>query len=360
MVLLACASIFKIEKNNRLFSSFFLCVCTLGFSQEKAPLSEQPPDRVNFPSHFQVEEGANVFTFGDYLYWIAQENSLYYAHTGKGTGTTIAPPDGSIDFKGDLKKIDPEWDHGFRIGLGLNFPKEGYDVLLTWTWFETSAHRCVHSSLGNLLTLWARPDFSSSGAFFARGKWNLNLNYGDCEWGRSSWFGGHFSLRPFFSIRGLWIDQKLKNHYDYNTTPIVVGDLHLTSDVHGAGLRTGAEIRFALPYDFAIYGIASGSLLYGRFNTKMEFKEDAWMIAKTKDPFWKGISSLQLALGLGWDHHFCHDHCHLEFHMGWEQNSWFSVNQIHHYLNQLHKGVFFKENSSLTLQGLVVGGRFDF
>lgn len=348
----------KTMPKNTLLFSLFLSSSASVFC---APISEKPDDRVNFPSNFQVEGGANLFIFGDYLYWITQEDSLYYAQTGSGVGATVAPPNGNIDFDGTLKKVKPHWDNGVRAGLGLNFPREGYDVQLFWTWFATNASNSVHAPLGNLLILWAYPDFSDlSGALFAKGHWHLNLNVGDLEWGRSSWFGGHFSVRPFFGIRGLWLDQDLNNHYTYNTSPLVHGNLHLDSDFRGGGLRAGADARFAIPYGFSFYGLLSGSLLYGQFHADMHLKEDPFTIAHTKDHFSKGISSLQAALGLGWDTHFCNDRCHIEFHVGWEQNAWFSVNQMNHFMYKLHDGYYFKENSNLTLQGLVAGGRFDF
>lgn len=348
-------------KNNLLLTSLLFCYATPGFCQKNAPVSEKPDGRVNFPANFQVEKGANVILFGDYLFWVAQEDDLYYAETGGGTGTSTFPPNGNFDFNGHLKKVKPDWDNGLRIGLGYNFPNEGYDLLVYWTWFATVAHHSTRSDNGTLLPLWAQPDFSSPAhSFFAKGKWNLDLNLADIEWGRCSWFGGHFALRPFFGLRGLWLDQDLKNYYLYDTTTLVKGKLQLNSNFHGGGLRAGADGRFTFPYGFSIYGMVSGSLLYGRFHANMYFKEDQSTIAQTKDPFLKSISSLQLSLGLGWDTHFLEDHCHIEFHVGWEQNVWFGVNQMNHFMNAFHNGAYFKENSNLTLQGLVAGGRFDF
>ncbi len=310
--------------------------------------SEAPNGRVNYPSNFQVEGGWNLFVFGDYLYWTASEDGLYFAQTGAST----------TEIKGRLKKIKPEWNSGARVGLGLNFPKEGYDVLAFWTWFASDNHA---SASGSLLPLWAEPDFDPfANATHANAKWDLDINVLDLEWGRSSWFGGHLSLRPFFGLRGAWIDQDLKTGFTYATSPAVSSHMHSDADFQGGGLRAGGEARFVLPSDFAIYGIASGSLLYGELNNNLHIKEDGALIASTKDRFKKGISSLQLALGLGWDRHFAKDRLHIEFHIGWEANRWFGVNQMNHFMNQLSQGFYFKENGNLSTQGLTVGGRFDF
>ncbi len=344
-----------------LLSSLVFIPCPKSQCLEKTPISQTPDDHVNYPSNFQVEGGVNLLIYGDYLYWIAQEDSLYYAHTGLGSGTAAFPPDGSDNFKGHLKKVKPEWDSGTRIGLGLNFPKAGYDLVAYWTWFSTDASNSVSTSHGTLFSIWAHPDSTSTSSdTFAKGKWDLNMNLFDLEWGRSSWFGGHFSLRPFFGLRGLLLEQELKNKYAYHTSPEVFSRLHSASDFHGAGMRTGADVRFAMGYGFSIYGIASGSLLYGQFDCDFRLKENSFTIAHSKDRFWRGISSLQLALGLGWDTHFAKDRLHIEFHAGWEQNQWFSVNQMNHFIQEIGNGIFFQENSNLSLQGLVAGGRFDF
>lgn len=342
-----------------LLTCISLSYCIPGNCEEKKrPISETPSGRVNYPSNFQVEAGWDLFVFGEYLYWTANEDGLYFAQTGFQNETLTVPPDGSINFKGKLKKVEPDWNSGARIGFGFNFPREGYDIALLWTWFKNDSHT---SARGPLIPLWAEPDFNPfETATHAKGTWNLDLNVADLEWGRSSWFGGHFSLRPFFGLRGAWIDQTLKARYTYATTPTVTSNLHSNADFRGGGLRAGLDTRFAFPAGFSMYGLASGSLLYGKLNDGLNITENGSTIAHTKDHFSKGISSVQLGLGLGWDTHFYKDRLHIEFHVGWESNMWFRINQMNHFVSQLSQGSYFKENGNLSTQGIVAGGRFDF
>jgi len=327
-----------------LASPLLLCAILPAFAQQKTPISEKPDDRVNFPSNYQVERGADLFLYGDYLYWSASEDGLYFAQK-----------DSSV------KKIEPSWDSGLRLGAGVTFPKEGMDLVFYWTWFKTGADKQVSSDSDTLIPLWATPDFTDAETLLsAKAKWDLDVNLFDLEWGCASWYGGSFSVRPFFGLRGLWLDQDFSIDYLYNTSPTVTETLHIDSDFHGGGLRAGADVRFAMGYGFSLYGIASGSLLYGHFNANLKGKEDTTVIAKTEDEFSKGISSLQLVLGLSWDSHFKKERYHLEFHAGWEQNMWFSVNQMNHFLNTFDSGFYFKEKSNLSLQGLTLGGRFSF
>lgn len=316
-------------------NKLILCTLLCSASVFAKPVSKYNPDgKVNYPSNFQVENGWNLFVFGDYLYWNARENGLYFAKTNH------------------IHRLEPEWNNGLRIGAGINFPNEGYDLLGIWTWFSTHAH----STIGLSIPLWAVATLEA----FARkttAEWNLQQNSADLEWGRSSWFGGHLSWRPFFGLRGAKIDQNLKIDYTY---VIQNGSQHSRSDFIGGGLRAGSDLRFALPCDFGICALMSGSLLMGRIDAELRLKENKTLAAHTKDHFWRMVPALQMALKLSWDRHLYRDRLHLALYAGWEQNIWFGINQMNHFMNPLEGVRFFKENSNLCTQGLVAGGRFSF
>jgi hypothetical protein len=290
-------------------------------------LAADPAGKLNYPANFQVERGIDLFIEGEYLYWGAEEDGLYFATSHD-----------------QLQALDPAFTNGLRMGAGVSFPKAGYEIALQWLWYKTEAHNSAH---GSLTPLWAE-----SGAFtpvsFASGHWHLNMNVIDLEWGRASWMGGHFSLRPFFSVRAALLNQHLDNHYS-------TGSVHAHSNFNGGGLRAGAEGHFILPCDFALYGLFSGSLLYGQFNAQAKTQG-----SRTHDTFYGAPASLQMALGTSWDHHLANDRFHIEFHVGWEQNTWFGVNKMNHYLHTLSNGLFFQEKGNLSTQGVVAGGRFDF
>ncbi len=323
--------------------------------------SFEPDDRVNYSSNYQVEAGVDLFVSGDYLYWTAREDGLNYAHTGKGSGTATIPAIQNGNFDGHLKKVTPGWESAYRVGLGLNFPRSGFDLVGIWTHFDSHAKHSVHSAEGTLFPVWAHPDAAATAnATSAQGKWNLELSTIDIECGKSSWFGGDFSLRPFFGIRWLWIDQTLRNHYTYATSPAVTGRLRSASDFEGGGIRAGADLRYAFGAGFSLGAVASGALLYGETGTHFRLKEGETLIASAKDHPLEGMTTLQTSLTLGWDGHFCSDRCHLELHIGWEQNIYFDANRMNHYLSFIGQGNYFQEKGNLYLQGLIAGGRFDF
>jgi hypothetical protein len=322
---------------------------------------------VNPSSRFQVDDGWNLFLNTEFLWWVAKEDSLYYAQSGYSNQLTSAvPPNGTIDFDGHLERVTPDWSPGFRVGFGGNMSYDEWDIFLNWTWFKSHARDSSHASKrGVLLVLWGHPDVdsganSANGAVYAKGLWNMRLNTLDLELARSFWVGKHFSLRPFFGARAAWIDQDFKIDYHLTTTPITEAELKAESDFEGGGVRAGLDARFTLLGGWSFYGLASASMLYGHFDC--DFHEE-WVeddIARTRDGFHQAVSTAQLALGVRWDTYVHHDRYHFGLYAGWEQNIWFGLNKMNRYFHQLHEGNLEQLNSDLTLQGGTFGIHFDF
>ena len=322
---------------------------------EEAP----PPEKVYNPSsRFQVAEGVDVFLTAEVLYWIAREEHLCYAQTDSGGMTNQNPPNGAIDFKGDIKKISAEWDFGVRLGLGYRFPYDKWDLEGAWTYYHTDQHNSIS---GNLLPLWAHPDTAATNlASFARAKWNFHFNLADLELTRSFWVGRHLSFSPFFGLRGAWIDQNLNIEYDYQTTPFSEGNIHTECDFSGGGVRSGVGTRYTFDSPWSLYGLGSVALLYGKFHCNFKEKLDDNLIALSKDHFNQGVTNLQILLGLRWDEFFWKRRLHVGLTFGWEYNIWLSVNQFNRWATQLNTGTLHQQNGNLTLMGFSVGGQFDF
>jgi hypothetical protein len=314
---------------------------------------------VNPSSRFQVDNGWNIFLDGQFLWWVAKEDGLYYAQNGySGEETTAVPPGETINFDGKLEKVHPHWHPGFRFGMGGNMSYDEWDIFLYWTWFRSHAH---NSRKGLLLVLWGHPDADSAqGATYASGNWRLHYNVLDLELGRAFWVGKHLSLRPFFGGRGAWIDQHFKIKYDFTTSPETDGRVKAQSDFEGGGVRAGFETRFALLNGWSFYGIASAAMLYGYYDCDFYGKWESVKIARPKDTYHQAASTAQLALGVRWDGYTHNDRYHFGLYADWEQNIWFGINKMNHFFSRYSEGNLQQMNGDLTLQGGTFGIRFDF
>ncbi len=318
---------------------------------------------VNPSSRFQVENGWNMFLNIEFLWWVAKPDGLYYAQSGyTHIPTTAIPPTGVPDFNGHLEKVTPNWTPGFRIGLGGNMEYDEWDIFLNWTWFKSTGRDSSH---GFLLVLWGHPDIdtptsSANGALSATAKYHLQLDTVDLEMGRSFWVGKYFSLRPFICARGAWIHQNFGAKYHLATTPMTHSKFIAHSIFEGGGVRAGFDARFSLLGGWSFYGLASASMLYGHYDCFYRGKWESKTIATTHDGFHRAASSGQLALGVRWDTYVHRDRYHFGLYAGWEQNIWFGLNKMNHWIGKYIDGNLQQMTGNLNLQGGTFGVRFDY
>jgi hypothetical protein len=315
-------------------------------------------------SRIETEDGSNLYFSGDFLYWKSYQSGLYYAVTGRGSSTQEMLGN-EYDFDGDLQKFNPHWDPGFRIGVGYNMDHDDWNLFCYWTRFHTSKSA---SAQGDIITLWAHSNLSHGGyqSDSAKAKWRMHLDTADSELGRFFYVGERFSTRPFVGIKGAWINQNIDvdAHYIYGPEPgHAIPALNTVTDAKsefkGGGILGGLDVRYAFPAGWSFLAKGIASLLYGSFNCDFNYLENDVVIANGIDNFKMGISHFALSLGLDWDTYFS-DRYHLGMHIGWEQNIYFGVNHLNHYMFRYREGLLRQENEDLTLNGLTLNVRFDF
>jgi hypothetical protein len=321
-------------------------------------------------------QGAGLY--GEFLYWKAQESGLYYAHDCQsyfdGTDTKVA------SMIGDLHKVNPDWKPAFRVGAVFYLPYDKWETNLAYTYYRSKKSSTYN---GVTPTLWGHSsrqiaDFSN----YAKASWRLNLNIADCEFGRQSYMGKYFSMKPYFGVRFAQVDQKLNINYVFNNNPANIGRLGASNVIKpksffaGAGLKAGIDTDFTLIKAIKFYTITSGSLLYGRFSNRyiviqtLPAVPEQRTIANAGDSFYQSIASGQLAMGFKFGSYFNQNKNHFDFQIGWEQNIFFGVNKMQHYVHklteysshqdQVNGSKLMQENKNLTLQGIVVNATIDF
>jgi len=334
-----------------------------------------------YPSSSRIDprDSYGVFVEGEALWWKATDDSLYFAQGGFSqllSATGGGSPANSYNFIGKTIRIKPEYDWGFRVGLGGNLCRDQWDVSATWTRYHTEHTTTAEQTSSTVLgVLWGHEDTSATdAAAFASGHYHLRYDLVEANLGRHFWVGDYFSLHPTFGIRGAWIDQKLNIHYNCFTMgsasklqpyslPILDVDIFNKSDFHGGGIGGGLDAFFNLYKGLSLIAKAKVHALYGVFHTKFKENDDFFepiMIAKDTDNYHNGLYGANFALGLNWNRYFNCDRWNLELHAMWEQTTWFGANQMNHWSHQLHESNMNKMNSNLSLQGITFGGSVHF
>jgi hypothetical protein len=306
----------------------------------------------------EIGGGFNLFATGDFLYWKANENGLAFADSVNGHKHTIEEP----SFK---------WNPGFRIGLGHNMTHDDWDAYVSWTCFHDRATKNVdRPSNGELIPSWIHPVLVPSGVTTvnsAKSHLRLHINLIDIELGREFYVSKFLDMRPFFGLRSSWVQQRYR--VDYKGFPTVPNfsefETIMKNYYWGLGVRGGLNTRWFLGADCSLYANAAISAAYGHF--RVTHNEQAENAAGEETAFFRSLDRFSglraitdLALGFRWDTMFDEDRFHLALYAGWEQHVFFSQNQLMQYVDLNEPALFFTNKGNLTLNGLTVGGRFDF
>lgn len=315
-----------------------------------------------------VEHGIDAFITGDFLYWTARMDGLGYITTGVGNGI-------SSTGKGSVKYPDWQWAPGFKAGIGLNLPHDGWDIFAKYTWLHSSSsnsHRFSDSGVvpnWNIANIFSFPQ-DINAINHAKVDGDIHFSSIDVSLGRNFFISKFLILRPFIGFKGGWIDTDYHVHYEINSDSIT-SDLRMKNDQNywGIGLRSGLETAWHLTPVWSIYGDFALSALWSQFEiTRTDSRNDSRNPGgqgnpplntsvtqfNSEDSFHTMKGALEFSLGLRGEWWFFENRYHFLIQGGWEEQLWLNM-------NNLIKTYFIQSNhGDLILQGLTIKARFDF
>lgn len=210
-------------------------------------------------------------------------SDLDYAATNT-LGFTFNPVVPSIAFTNpkSLQSIDPDYNFGFRVGLGYVFPDSGNDVQLNWTHFDHSDSDSVATLPGqSLVTQFGLvlPDLTNFGVpSTITGNGDLSTKYDavDLDAGQFLDIGTRLRVRMFGGLRFARVQSNVSDFYSaayqVNVVPPVTllftETDNLNSKFTGVGPRFGLDTSYHIANCFGIVGHVAGALLVG--NTKTD------------------------------------------------------------------------------------------
>jgi len=299
----------------------------------------------------------------DFLWWRACEENLAL---GREELFSSFPDGGEYD-RVRIKHPDFKYDPGFRIGFASICPCDCYDVAVNWTHFHTKA--TVHGE-SEFADAGIRPGGPREGrrnpsqsdlvffndwqliedAFpdFAKGKWTLDLDLLDLEFGRKYYVSNCFILRPYLGLRGARIDQTFRvlseaNRFDPydDASAFFTSQAKARNNFLGVGPRVGVDLEVRLPCCLTLFGQAAGSLVFGRFDrhTHEEFQDFSsessgfvydefpshvdFSIHATKERCSRAMTDL--SIGLKWDHccNWCNRNHPVTIAFAWEHHAFY-------------------------------------
>jgi len=345
--------------------------------QDKQPpmpmgVTSQPTGVITPPVAPAVNNGADLFISADFIYWKAYQNGLEYAETGITTTPTTV---GGTVPRGTLVAPSGAWEPGFKVGLGLEFAHDGWDLFAQYTWLAPQSGSGNQSSVsvpaapsGLYPILGAYKGHTSvatSPALLndASATWKMHYNVLDLELGRNFFVSRYMTLRPHFGLKAAWMTQRFNVSQDFNglqSANFRSEQINHKQKNWGLGIRAGLDPVWHFARSWGMYGEFAFSALYSYFKGKGSDtlytgfgQTGSSNVYENAQRNFHGVTPvLELGLGLEYMGWFYDEAYMLEVKAGWEEQVWFQTNQL---VNGLTSGA-----GNLTTQGFTLKVGFHF
>ncbi len=337
---------------------------------------------------FLPEEDYGFFVTGDFLYRKAKLTNLDFAVQVEQTYSDVPLADTSTaTMHENIYEPHFRWGYGFRVDAGYVFTSlDAWEIDLIWTYSYNKANQSLSAPFftgmqaGTPSTV-ILPSWQTLNKIFeflthARSQWRLHFNTFDFELARNFFSSKYLSIRPLISVRGAWIKQHYLVEYLYGASAIRMDPMNMNAKTNywGVGPRLGVDLFWHITKHFGVYGNASGSLLYGRFDVTQDFsinhgKPQTILPQLTQSIHrrpWRARSNLESGVGLAWESSIDRkEHpCHLTLGVGYEIAYWFDMNLLMR--NQTSNVLAFtgfnenEEGGNLGIQGWNFHVRLDY
>jgi hypothetical protein len=292
-----------------------------------------------------VKGDVGFYIDASYILWHANQGGLQYAYNGNiDPAIAVVAISSQINSKvlvesslsnylqpeGRLIAPNFKTSSGFKVGMGLDFAYDGWDLGLNYTWLQTHAKSSVsgtdvsgelyavhnegfelQSSLTDLE--WAQLNSGAtatstgmllfSGLDKASSSWRLHFNVLDLELGRNFFISSKLLIRPHYGFKGTW--QKQNNLTMYlaqglliatevenfnfqanhngkgfskitNSNPDITIGTGVVDEVYqvvshqnywGIGPRAGMNLSWLTTRNFSVFTDAAVSVLWGQFKS---------------------------------------------------------------------------------------------
>lgn len=313
-----------------------LICCSLIYAEEERKMDIPP---INPPAGPKVVDWSDFFVTGSYIWWKAQQNGLGYAQSGR----TLT--NGGTVSRGSERDVDFDFTGGFKLGAGLNFRFDGWDIYANYTWLYPKEYRNSaeqKSETGGLQSQWEISSFDQPtpillGLTKASAKWKMNFNTVDGEIGRNFFVSPRLTLRPHIGVKGGWIHQAYHIHYhldpSLNTVSFTNVELEMDQRFSGVGIRAGMNSEWKIGDMWSLFADFAVTEMWGNFDVHRKDEStptagDEFISFKSGREFHTLLPVIELDLGLRYTHDFKGGKWRVILQGGWEEQVWFSMNQF--------------------------------
>ncbi|PCI96201.1 hypothetical protein COB11_00080 [Candidatus Aerophobetes bacterium] len=325
-----------------------------------------------------IKNAVDFYLSADFIYWTAiQSNQIFATDSFEPSSGTIV--NDQTWNQGNVYQLDGSYSPGFKVGAGLVFDYDGWDLQFQYTWYRTTTSERVtgdydrQNGIGLANPYTFVPVFPSGNVLessrVVRARGRVSYNEFDLNLGRDFFISKKLTLRPHFGIRAGWINQRLIASWDItNTLPIGSDWIQMQYEMTqrrnfwNAGFRAGMDTSWMFTKNWSIFGDFALSTLWARItSTRLDvatttgsgnpfFNVSNFQTVNRQQKELQLIPVVEISMGFRFDWYFSDDYYRFRLQAGWEQEVWIESTQ-----NSL-----LARGTNLSLQGFTLKARFDF
>ncbi len=349
-------------------------------------VTSQPTGVITPPVAPTVQNGADVFLTADFIYWKVNQEGLGYANTAykPAASTTYS----QVVHGAKQYNAGSTYDPGFKVGLGLQFEHDGWDLYAQYTWLSNGKKHDHVSNTDSTKFLWAESGYIMDAADgvtaitlqHAGGTYQTNFNVVDLEMGRNFFVSRYMTLRPHFGLKGSFIHSRFNQHYTYTTAlPTTTANgvafqtiwpaafkfetVKSAQRSYGIGIRAGLDPVWHFTRSWGMYGklAVTAQYTYNRADViDMAYLANAngsrnnssgTQLIRAHNSCHQITPIIELGLGLTYMTWFYDESYMFDIQAGWEEQVWINYGK---YLNATSR------DGNLSLQGFTLKFGFHF
>ncbi|MCK4934645.1 MAG: MOMP family protein [Simkaniaceae bacterium] len=268
--------------------------------------------------------GKQVFIHADLLYFHPKVSGTEFAYSNRSQTS-------SLPLMGRIKKMDFDWDFGFRFGVGKNFHHDEWDLYLAYTRFHSSGSKSVSSGCADSTIPLKGGIVTANTVKSARSQFSFKYDNIDLELGRHFFLSSKLGIRPFIAVKNAWLDQGQLVRYTGGEY-LMANTVHIKDecDFWGIGPRAGVTTRWHLGDHFHIHGMIDGALLYGFFDVdhRERLSNNCYVSIDIEDNKHQFSPTAHMQFGLDWGRYINTKENYINLSVSYEAEYLFRQNQM--------------------------------
>jgi len=345
-----------------------LATCSL-FGQERYDtrnMSTPMMPGYNASSRIAVRRDWDVYSTASFIYWNPLQENLELGIVSDTAVTTHT-------INGNVVDQDFSYTPGFRIGMGMNLHRDGWDIFGQYTWLrntDTASASVDPNGTQVIIPFRGIPATTNPQYHSASETWKLSMDLADFELARAFYVGTELTVRPFCGVRGAWIRQYMTTLYIDEASGILAENnikVEQLSHSWALGPRAGLYANWMLGQRIRMYGNGAGDLLFTQYTT-LGFHQEGTTSAHqpvnnqfdiTQHYLHYIRTHLELEFGFGWGMYLDNHLWHIDVSAGYGFQVYFDQNMFRNFTDD-SSSFSHLPNGNLYIHGMTFNFRFDY